>query len=169
VSGFNTANFEAVKAVVGCDTLAREEVTLKHSGSELRGECPLPEHQGNSPSFYCYPGETGLYTSWYCHRCTKGGDVIDLYSAMYGPYGNAVFAMEELAAHFNIKLWREEDLLEPWQVEVRRQERRAKAAFARGVQEYIFERDVMPHIRAVEDPAERAAVLKVALREAGLE
>jgi DNA primase len=162
------ANFEAVKAVVFCDRLAEEEVVLRPSGGHLRGQCPLPDHDGDSPSFYCLADERGAYTKWHCHRCNKNGDVIDLYNEMYGPFGNPWLAMTDLADRFRIKLWREDDFLDPWQLEVRRQERRAEAAFTRAVMEEIFERDVMPQIKAIEDPEKRARLLATALREAGL-
>ena len=163
------ANFAAVKGTVQCPDLAELEVVLRPSGSDLRGRCPLPQHGGDSPSFYCYSeAKNGFYDRWYCHRCGVGGDVIDLYAAMYGPCRNLKDAMEAVAEMFRVSLWRGSDLMSDTQREVARVHRDVWRAFERALAEHHFEAYIMPLIRGVEDEGERAALLARCLKEAGI-
>jgi hypothetical protein len=162
------ANFACLKGTIGCDEVAQLEVALRQEGGKLRGSCPLPDHGGTSPSFYCYPNERGFYDRWWCHRCSIGGDVVDLYAAMEGPFRNAVDALRALADRFGLKLWRPEDLMSDEQLAAMRARKKVEAVRDRALTEWYFEREVIPLARAIEDEAERRAFLENALKEAGL-
>ncbi len=168
------ANFACVKGTVGCDQVAEQEVELKpeggrSAGAKLRGRCPLPGHNGDSRSFYCYSsGQNGFWDSWYCHRCGVGGDVVDLWDAQEGPFENAVHALQDLAERFGLKLWREEDFYTTVDLAAKRAEGRARRALEDAITARYFERWVMPEIAAIEDQAERMAALDEALKTAGL-
>lgn len=162
------ASFAEVKERIGCDRVAEEEVVLKASGQHLRGECPLPGHEGTSPSFYCLADEQGRYTKWWCHRCGRGGDVFDLFNELFGPYGKPVFVLQELAARYGIKLWRPEELMDDEQLQIRRARQKAERAIERTLTAYYFELKVMPGIRAIKDVGERKRVLERCVKEAGL-
>lgn len=162
------ANFAAVKGTISCEQVAQLEVNLYPSGKDLRGPCPLPEHQGKSPSFYCYPNN-GFFDKWHCHRCSVGGDVIDLYGKMFGLEHNPVWSMEGLADAFGVKLWQSDDFTNDFEKKIARAERQAERRIERVFTERLFERFVMPVIVSIEDEEERAVELQKALRAAGLE
>lgn len=55
------------------------EVVANRLGIKARGRtalCPYPQHDDKNPSFQLYPEENRCW----CHRCGKGGTVIDLVS-----------------------------------------------------------------------------------------
>lgn len=166
------ANIEAIKSVVSCDVLAARETRLRASGPNMVGLCPL--HEEKTPSFYVYAGDPSghHYDRWECFGCKRYGDVIDLYQALYGPSNNLVFAMQNMAEHFNIKLWRREDFLDEEELAQERAEREAQAMEKKVKTDLVvrryFEQEIMPMIRAVEDPQQRARTLARCLREAGL-
>jgi hypothetical protein len=163
------ANFACVKGRVGCDQVAEIETELRPISGKLLGRCPLPDHEDHTPSFYLYANEhPGFYDSWWCFGCGRGGDVVDLWQAQQGPFGNLVMAMEDLAERFDLKLWREEDLMSETQLAARRARRRVEAAFDRVLRVHYFDRLVMPVVNAVEDLGEREALLERCLKEAGL-
>jgi DNA primase len=162
------ANFACVKGAIGCDSVAELETELRRTGDLLKGRCPLPDHEDRTPSFYCYPNGGGFYASWWCFGCDSGGDVVDLWQAQQGPFGNLVMAMEDLAGHFGLKLWRPEDLMSDTQLAARRARRRVAAAFDRALRVHHFHLWVMPAVNAVENPCERKALLERSLEEAGL-
>ena len=163
------ANFACVKGTVGCDSVAELETELRPVGGKLVGRCPLPDHEDRTPSFYCYAREhMGFYTFWRCYGCNRGGDVVDLWQAQQGPFGNLVMAMQDLAEHFDLKLWRDEDLMSDTQLAARRARRRIETAFERALKAHCFDRLVMPLVNAVEDLDERRALLERCLKEAGL-
>jgi DNA primase len=162
------ANFAAVKGTIGCDRVAELETELRRSGGLLKGRCPLPDHQDRTPSFYCYPNGHRFYDSWCCFGCASAGDVVDLWQAQQGPFGNMVMAMEDLAEHFGLKLWRPEDLMSDDQLAARRARRRVEAAFDRALRAHYFDQWVMPVVNAVEDLDEQEKLLDRSLREAGL-
>jgi len=163
------ANFACVKGTVGCDRVAELESALRPVGGKLVGQCPLPDHEDSTPSFYCYANEhAGFFDSWRCYGCNRGGDVVDLWHCQQGPFGNLVMAMQDLAERFNLKLWREEDLMSDTQLAARRARRRVDTAFDRALKAHYFDRWVMPVVNAVEDLDERRALLERCLKEAGL-
>jgi DNA primase len=53
---------------------------LRRVGGEWVGRCPLPDHEDRSPSFTVNP-EKHL---WFCHRCLRGGDVVELTRLAWG-------------------------------------------------------------------------------------
>lgn len=167
-SGALEANFALVKATVDCGQVAFGS-NLKQEGKNLRGTCPLPEHQGNSRSFYVYPNEGGFYDSWYCHRCATGGDVIDLYGKMAGLEHNAVWAMQGLAEENGIRLWRDEDVMSDSEITIARAKRKAEKNLERYYTEKYFEEHVVPGIMEIEDDGQRAVELEKALKIAGLD
>ena len=162
------ANFASVKGTVGCDQVAELESELRRSGGLLKGRCPLPDHEDSTPSFYCYPNGHGFYDSWWCFGCNRGGDVVDLYAAMEGPFGNMVMAMHALAERFGLKLWRGEDFMSDFQLATRRARRKVEGALDRALREWYFQIHAMPQINAVKDEDERKLLLEKALKEAGL-
>lgn len=163
------ANFASVKGAVGCDQVAEREVALKPEGGKLRGLCPLPHHNGDSRSFYCYSSaQNGFWDSWYCHRCGVGGDVVDLWNAQEGPFGNAIFAMQGLAEAFGLGLWREEDLYDEEDLSRVRAKRRAERARDDAWTRWYFDRTVLPEAEAIRDEGERKKFLDRAMKTAGL-
>ena len=59
------------------------EAVADRLGMKVRGRtarCPYPEHDDRNPSFRLYPEENRCW----CHRCGKGGTVIDLVSLTFG-------------------------------------------------------------------------------------
>lgn len=57
------------------DTIG-QHVTLRKSGRNLAGLCPL--HDDHSPSLTVYPDDQ----RWWCFSCNTGGDVIDFVKAI---------------------------------------------------------------------------------------
>jgi DNA primase len=163
------ANFSAVKSVVHCDEVAANEVYLRQEGRNMRGKCPLPGHDGDSPSFYVYDNGQGVYDSWYCHRCCEGGDVFDLWGKLYGLGHTPQGAMLQIADRYKIKLWSENELMSDTEKQNLRLERRAAERVERVFTERYFEKNVMPYILQIEDPEERRVELEKALKIAGLD
>jgi hypothetical protein len=164
------ASFASVKGTVGCDQVAELETDLRAVGDKLLGRCPLPDHQDQTPSFYCYSSETyqGFYSSWKCFGCDKGGDVVDLYDAQAGPFQNKVIALCALADRFGLKLWRDEDFMSDFQLAAMRTRRKVEAARDRALMEWYFQREIIPLAKAIEDEAERKAFLEDARTRARL-
>jgi hypothetical protein len=162
------ANFASVKGTVGCDQVAELETDLRQSGRLLRGRCPLPDHEDRTPSFFCYPNHSRFYDGWWCYGCNRGGDVVDLYAAMEGPFGSMVMALHALAERFGLKLWRDEDFMSDFQLAAVRAERKIEAALDRALSQWYLEREVMPVADAIADEAERELFLNRAFKEAGL-
>lgn len=163
------ANFAAVKGTLQCSEVAELEAYVdlhKQGDGSLRGFCPL--HSGDSRSFYCYQAENGRYERWYCHRCATGGDVIDLYGAMRG-ITNSLWAMQELARAFNLKLWGGEDFQTEEQKRIAERRKQAERRIWRAYEELAFEKHIMPIIMVIGDEEERARTLRDCLRAAGLE
>lgn len=52
---------------------------LRRVGEQWFGLCPLPDHHEQHPSFYVHP--RGV---WFCHGCTRGGDVFRLVMLVNG-------------------------------------------------------------------------------------
>jgi len=59
--------------------IARYGVELRPSGSALIGRCPLHVDEGR-PNLHVYPASR----SWYCYRCSVGGDVISFIQRIEG-------------------------------------------------------------------------------------
>jgi hypothetical protein len=53
---------------------------LRKAGKEWVGRCPLPDHEDKTPSF-AVNSEKNL---WFCHGCSRGGDVVDLATFAWG-------------------------------------------------------------------------------------
>jgi DNA primase len=93
-------DFKALKERVLFEgVLSHYHIELRKSGTELKGNCPLPSHTSKTPdTFYVDAGKN----LWYCHSqsCKKngraGGNVIDFVAAMEGvaPYDAAAKLME---------------------------------------------------------------------------
>lgn len=66
-------DYEVIKAKVDIVDYIGRHVELKPRGNKYMSECPLPDHEDSTPSFWVYP-ET---RSWYCFGCRRGGDVIE--------------------------------------------------------------------------------------------
>lgn len=166
--GAMAANFTAVKSIVQCPDIAADEVILKSSGKDLRGKCPLPGHEGDSPSFYCYDNGSGFFDKWWCFRCGQGGDVVDLFAAMHGLTHNLGFALDAIAERYRIKLWKDTDLMSTNQLMTMKARKQSERRLADALTSIAFSRWVMPVIRSIEDEGERALELKRCLKVAGL-
>jgi len=71
--------FETLREHVVLSELAEQSTELKVSGNKLRGRCPFPDHQDDTPSFYIYPDER-----FYCFGCRRHGDVTDFWASSKG-------------------------------------------------------------------------------------
>ena len=54
---------------------------MKQHGAEARGVCPLCKREGRRERAFAV--DLGR-DKWWCHRCHRGGDVIDLWAAFTG-------------------------------------------------------------------------------------
>lgn len=61
------------------EVIERYGIELRQSGCALVGRCPFHEDAGR-PNLYVYP----TTRSWYCYRCSIGGDVISLVERIEG-------------------------------------------------------------------------------------
>jgi hypothetical protein len=63
-------------------------------GQKCRGWCPVHSQTGHRSTILAVDG-----THWYCHRCRRGGDAIDMYSLVTGEplYESAVHLCEEFS------------------------------------------------------------------------
>jgi DNA primase len=59
--------------------IASYGIELRQSGRTLLGRCPFHD-DGGRPNLYVYPGTQ----SWYCYRCSVGGDVISFVQRIEG-------------------------------------------------------------------------------------
>jgi hypothetical protein len=48
-------------------------------GKCMRGWCPIHSSEAHSSRIFAVEGD-----SWYCHKCRRGGDAIDLYASCKG-------------------------------------------------------------------------------------
>lgn len=62
-----------VKRAADIVAIASSFTKVRRTGAQWVGRCPLPDHDERHPSFYVHP--RGF---WYCHGCTRGGDVFRL-------------------------------------------------------------------------------------------
>jgi CHC2 zinc finger len=62
-----------VKHGVDIVAVASSFTRLRRTAAQWVGLCPLPDHGERHPSFYVHP--RGV---WFCHGCTRGGDVFRL-------------------------------------------------------------------------------------------
>jgi DNA primase len=53
---------------------------MRRIGKERVGRCPLPDHEDKTPSFNVNPEKNVFY----CHGCSRGGDVVDLARFAWG-------------------------------------------------------------------------------------
>jgi DNA primase len=53
---------------------------LRKAGKERVGRCPLPDHEDKTPSFTVNPEKS----VWFCHGCSRGGDVVELARLAWG-------------------------------------------------------------------------------------
>lgn len=162
-------NIAYVKHSVGCDQVAEMELELRASGNHLRGNCPLPGHAGGtSRSFYCLKDEQGRYSKWHCHRCGVGGDVLDLWAVLRGlEHLNVAQQMHDLAEHFGVHLWRDTDMMDDEQMQIRRARIQAERKVERVLTEHYFRLWVVPAIQEL-PPDKRSYFTQKALEQAGL-
>lgn len=162
------ANLASLRGTLTCDEIVRlsGETYLKAQGKNLRGRCPI--HRGESPSFFCYADEQRRYTSWHCHRCNQGGDVIDLYAAIYGPFSSLWHTVLDLADRFGLKLWEDRDFYTENQRMVQRSKREAKKLLDRFFMAQAYEEAIEPYIAKIPDEKEREKVSIECMRNMGL-
>jgi DNA primase len=119
---------EAVKARVRVEEFA---ATLTQLDPKGRGRCPV--HKGDNPqSFAVYPDEG----RWWCYRCDRGGDVIDLAQAVEG--GDVLEAMVRLAQQFGVELPTRPDRWHEWQDEKARIRNNLRRALAKRYRRRMF-------------------------------
>lgn len=163
-------NIDLVKIYVGCDRLAEDEVVLRGQGRTLRGQCPILHCEGSSESFAVYLNESmGVYDSFYCFRCGKSGDVIDLHEAMRHYLPNPAHTVKDLAQRFGVKLMREEDTMTDEEMAEREGKKMAVQDFRRAEAALLFETGIVPQIQQIKDPHARARTLAICLKAAGLD
>ena len=61
------------------EVVCRYGIELRPVGRALVGRCPF-HADGGRPNLHVYPGNA----SWYCYRCTSGGDVISFVMRLEG-------------------------------------------------------------------------------------
>jgi len=73
-----TTKFDVAAIKEGVDILevAERYTTMRKSGCNFVGSCPL--HEDKHPSFFVYPDKQ----TWQCYQCNRGGDVISLVMAV---------------------------------------------------------------------------------------
>ena len=90
--------FELLREHVDLGELTGRFTELKPSGRTLRGCCPFPDHQDDTPSLYIYPDER-----FYCFGCRRHGDCVDLWAGMQGIEPGMEAALD-LAREFGVEL-----------------------------------------------------------------
>lgn len=76
----NKIDTESLKRDHPVEEIARNYgIELRPSGRALVGRCPFHD-DGGRPNFYVYPSDQ----SWYCYRCSVGGDVISFVERIEG-------------------------------------------------------------------------------------
>ncbi len=150
----------AVKEGVPLPQYARELTTLKRSGAVLVGQCPLPDHEDNTPSFTVWPGNN----SWWCFGCSRGSDVIDLYYHLHG----CTVIWEAMVG---LSLERGVDLpgrSETWHRATQRKAEYRDAAYrvlGNVLKRRLYRTLVLPYIELIEDPEEHERELERSWRE----
>jgi len=69
------ARTTSLLAVIDC-----RGISVKKVGRQYVTNCPLPDHDDRTPSFYIEP-ERNL---WHCFGCNRGGDAIHLVELLDG-------------------------------------------------------------------------------------
>ena len=90
--------FEKLRECVDLVELADRFTELRPSGNTFCGCCPFPEHQDNTPSFYCYPDQR-----FHCFGCRRHGDAVDLWAAVKG-IEPGIEAALDLAQEYGVEL-----------------------------------------------------------------
>jgi len=90
--------FEMLRERVDLAEFAERFTELKTSGRALRGCCPFPDHQDDTPSFYIYPDER-----FHCFGCRRHGDSVDLWAGTQGIEPGMEAALD-LAREFGVEL-----------------------------------------------------------------
>jgi DNA primase len=90
--------FERLRECVDLFELADRFTELRPSGNTFCGCCPFPEHQDNTPSFYCY-----LDQRFHCFGCGRHGDAVDLWAAVEG-IEPSIEAALDLAQEYGVEL-----------------------------------------------------------------
>src|SRR5215211_2430284 len=90
--------FEKLRECVDLVELADRFTELRPSGNTFCGCCPFPEHQDNTPSFYCYPDQR-----FHCFGCRRHGDAVDLWAVAKGIVPGTEAAID-LAKEYGVEL-----------------------------------------------------------------
>jgi len=77
---FDQQTIAAIKNSVDLLALASKHTTLKRSGGEYLGICPMPIHPDKSPSFYVNPAKRVFQ----CFGCGAKGDAVEFVKQMHG-------------------------------------------------------------------------------------
>lgn len=90
--------FETLRERVDLTELTERFTELKRCGNKLRGCCPFPDHQDDTPSFYRYPDRR-----FHCFGCRRHGDVTDLWAGVNG-LESGIEAALDLAREYAVEL-----------------------------------------------------------------
>jgi DNA primase len=131
---------ETIKEAVPIETYAAELTSLRRSGENLVGLCPL--HNEKTPSFVVYPDH------FYCFGCKAHGDVIELCEQVE-VHADAWTAMISLAKRYGVEIPERPD---SW---YRRDKRRAedlhelRRVYAASYRRRLFKTFFVPYLEEV--------------------
>lgn len=97
-----------LKEAVPIEDYAATLTTLKGSGCNLRGRCPI--HQGDNPTSFSVNTEKQVF---YCHACQARGDVIDLCEYVE-KHADKWMAIVSLAMQYDLELPRRSETWHKW-------------------------------------------------------
>jgi len=145
------------------DRLCGPAGSLRRSGENWTGRCPLPDHEDRTPSFYVYEESN----SFFCFGCLEGGDVVKLARHAWGfEKADVAMAAAQLLHEFGHEVplrpaawFRRQERQRPTRDAI---EQTQKNVFCRR----LFQHTVLPLIdAAIEDEGERTREIERAWRE----
>jgi DNA primase len=123
---------QAVKEAIPPARYASERgMELRRVGKGLRGRCPI--HGGDSTDAFTIDSKKGV---WFCHRCSEGGDVIDLCCAV--EHSETWEAMHILADRFDVEFFERPPQWHGWQDEKGKRRRMIREALTESYQRRLF-------------------------------
>jgi hypothetical protein len=70
-------DYKAIKERIDLAEYVSRFTELRQNGPQLKGKCPLPAHQDDTPSFNVYPDK-----HFHCYGCQAHGDIFDFVTLM---------------------------------------------------------------------------------------
>lgn len=142
---------KSVKDVVPVERLADD------LGAKLGSERASGERRGYG---VCHGGDnlTALSVDvagqrWFCHRCSEGGDVLNLWERIHG-YTDSKLALMDLAAEYGVEPPGRPQRWHEWDSEKARRRRMIRTKLARAYQRRYF-RLFGGYLASIQDAAER--------------